>query len=68
MTVVDAGSRVLKCCRCGVELAPRKVVLSYMGHTVAHDIPACPKCGKVYVSKELAEGRMSEVERLLEDK
>ncbi len=39
-----------------------------MGHTVAHEVPACPKCGKVYISEELAEGRMSEVEQMLEDK
>jgi len=43
-------------------------VLSYLGHTVAHELLTCPKCGKVYVSKELAEGKMSEVEQLLEDK
>ena len=29
---------------------------------------ACPKCGKVYISEELAEGRMWEVEQMLEDK
>ena len=28
----------------------------------------CPNCGKVYISKDLAEGRMCEVEQTLEDK
>ena len=28
----------------------------------------CPKCGKVFISRELAEGKMAEVEILLEDK
>ncbi|MCE5252995.1 MAG: DNA-binding protein [Actinomycetia bacterium] len=63
-----AGTRVWKCCRCDEELVPKKTVLSYLGHTVAHELLTCPKCGKVYVSKELAEGKMSEVEQLLEDK
>lgn len=65
---MGAEARVWKCAKCKVELAPTKVVLSYMGYNVAHEIPACPKCGKVYIPKELAEGRMLEVEQLLEDK
>jgi YgiT-type zinc finger domain-containing protein len=51
-----------------MELVVKKIVFEYLGHTVAHEVPACPKCGKVYISKELAEGRMSEVEQALEDK
>ena len=58
----------LKCVKCDRELAPRKIVFEYMGHTVAHEVPTCPKCGKVYISEDLAEGRMSEVEQMLEDK
>jgi hypothetical protein len=49
-----------------MELVVKKIVFEYLGHTVAHEVPACPKC--VYISKELAEGRMSEVEQALEDK
>jgi len=65
---LSAGENRLCCVRCDRELQPRKVVFEYMGHTVAHEVPVCPKCGKVYISEELAEGRMSEVEQLLEDK
>ena len=57
-----------KCSRCDRELVPTRIVFEYLGHTVAHEVPACPKCGKVYISKELAEGRMCEVEQTLEDK
>jgi hypothetical protein len=60
--------RVWKCGRCRCDLVTRKVVLDYMGYSISHDLPVCPKCGKVYVSKELAEGRMCEVEQTLEDK
>ena len=58
----------VRCLKCDRDLVLRKIVFNYMGHTVAHEVPACPKCGRVYVSQELAEGRMSEVEQLLEDK
>ena len=57
-----------KCGKCDKELTIRKVVLEYMGHTIQHDVPACPKCNKVYISKELAEGRMREAEETLEEK
>lgn len=60
--------RVLRCCRCDRELVLKKTVLVYMGYTVSHEVPTCPSCGKVYISEELAEGRMSEVEQQLEDK
>lgn len=65
---MEAGTRAWKCCRCDKELVPKKIVFEYLGHTVAHEVPVCPKCGKVYISEELAEGRMSEVEQALEDK
>ena len=63
-----SGERKLKCARCGVELQVRKTTFSYMGRSFGHEVPACPQCGKVYISRELAEGKMAEVEILLEDK
>ena len=61
-------ARTWRCCKCDCELAPKKTVLSYLGYSVAHEVPTCPKCGKVYIPCELAEGRMLEVEQQLEDK
>jgi hypothetical protein len=65
---MEDEARNWKCAKCRQELVPKKVVFEYMGHTVAHEVPTCPKCGKVYISLDLAEGRMSEVEQTLEDK
>jgi uncharacterized protein with PIN domain len=65
---VGAEQQKVRCMKCDRELELKKVVFAYMGHTVAHEVPTCPKCGKVYVSEDLAEGRMAEVEQLLEDK
>ena len=65
---MQMGARAWRCCKCGKELVLRKTVFDYLGHTVAHEVPACPVCGKVYIPRELAEGKMAEVEQQLEDK
>ena len=64
----DAHARKWRCGTCDEELVVKKVILDYMGHSISHDLPCCPTCGKVFVAKELAEGRMCEVEQTLEDK
>ena len=58
----------ITCARCGAELVNRQTTFSYMGRTFGHEVPVCPICGKVFISRELAEGKMAEVENLLEDK
>jgi ribosomal protein S27AE len=60
--------KVWKCGKCGVALAKKKTTFSYLGHTFAHEVLRCPDCGKVFIPKELAEGKMAEVEAQLEDK
>lgn len=56
------------CGRCGEPLEPGKVVLAYMGSEFTVELPQCVKCGIVWVSEELATGKMAEVEKILEDK
>ena len=58
----------LKCGRCGETLVMRQIRFSYMNRSFGHEVPTCPKCGKPYISRALAEGKMAEVEILLEDK
>ncbi|MDR0838153.1 MAG: DNA-binding protein [Oscillospiraceae bacterium] len=57
-----------KCGKCGVPLEVKKTVFSYLDRSFTHDVEVCPKCGAVRIPKELAEGRMAEVEEQLEDK
>lgn len=57
-----------KCFKCGVPLTTKTVVFEYMNRSFSYGVPVCPKCGKVYISEALAEGRMAEVEASLEDK
>jgi hypothetical protein len=68
MIAVNAEERIWKCGKCKKELVISKTVFSYLGHTVAHEVRVCPECGKVFISQELVEGNMAEVEEQLEDK
>ncbi|MDR1064933.1 MAG: hypothetical protein LBL25_01015 [Oscillospiraceae bacterium] len=56
------------CGKCNVPLETKKTVFSYLGRSFTHDVDVCPKCGAVLIPRELAEGRMAEVEEQLEDK
>ena len=56
------------CAKCGAVLAPKKKIFSYMGTTVSHEVLGCPVCGMVFISKQLADGKMTEIEQMLEDK
>ena len=65
---MNAGERTWKCGICKKELVMKKTVFLYLGHTVAHEVLACPECGKVFIPEGLAEGKMAEIEEQLEDK
>ncbi|MDR3296505.1 MAG: hypothetical protein LBT26_11885 [Clostridiales Family XIII bacterium] len=56
------------CAKCGVLLVQRNTVFSYLGMTFSHMVMRCPICGSVFIPKELAEGKMAEVEQMMEDK
>lgn len=59
---------VLICNTCQIQMEPRKTSFQYLGHSFATKILRCPECGEVYIPEELVKTRMSEVEKLLEDK
>ena len=65
---MNANKRDWKCGKCDLALTGKKASFSYLGHTFSHEVPRCPKCGKVFIPRELAEGKMAEVELQLEDK
>lgn len=58
----------LKCCKCNMVLAKKKINFDYLAHNFFAEIPACPICGQVYVPEELAKGKIAEVEKQLEEK
>lgn len=56
------------CVRCQKPLEPKQTFFRYLGHSFHTDVLCCPQCGEVYIPKELAQGRMAQVEKQLEDK
>ena len=60
--------RAWLCGKCKAPLVLKKATFHYLGRDVTHEVSRCPKCGKVFIPKSLAEGRMAEVEEQLEDK
>jgi hypothetical protein len=62
----DAGDLV--CAACNLPLEMGRVEATYLGQRFPVELPRCPACGFVYVSEELALGKMLKVEQALEDK
>ena len=56
------------CAKCQRPLEVSKVVASYLGSEFPIELWKCPVCGKVLVPKDLATGKMLQVEQALEDK
>lgn len=67
-TAATPAASALICLACGIALEPGKIEASYLGQSFPVDLPRCPRCGFVYVSEELASGKMLKVEQALEDK
>jgi phage FluMu protein Com len=62
------NDRNLKCARCNVLLEPGKVNIKYLKGGFPTTLLKCPKCNQVYISEELAMGKVVEVEKTLEEK
>lgn len=63
---VSAEGWVCQTCNAPLELLP--VDITYMGSSFQVDLPRCPQCGYTFIPPDLAEGKMLEVEKILEDK
>ncbi|WP_020590123.1 pyridine nucleotide-disulfide oxidoreductase/dicluster-binding protein [Desulfobacter curvatus] len=56
---------------CGTCNTPLESVMNHAGYLDSRfdvDLPQCRSCGAVFISPELARGKMAEVEKILEDK
>ena len=60
--------QILICDRCKVEMQEMDTQFSYLGRSFRHKVNRCPECGQVCLSEELVNGRISEVESMMEDK
>lgn len=66
--VPEAEVKGWKCAACDGELVFREVTMQYMDGLFQVELLGCPRCGLVLVPEALAQGRMHQVEQLLEDK
>ncbi|MEG0829730.1 MAG: DNA-binding protein [Anaerovoracaceae bacterium] len=60
--------QTLICDKCKVEMEEMEAQFSYLDRSFRHNIMRCPKCGQVCLSEEIVNGRMNEVEGLMEEK
>lgn len=67
-TELCAGPRRLGMYPLQCPLEQVKVQVGYLGSAFDVSLPRCPSCGLTMIPKSLAEGKMAEVEALLEDK
>jgi hypothetical protein len=67
-TPASPNTADLICAACNVPLQMGKVEAAYLGQRFPVELPRCPSCGFVYISEEIASGKMLKVEQALEDK
>ncbi len=58
----------MKCHKCNIELEEKPIALTYLGHDFNVKLPCCPNCGQVFISEELAAGRVAQLEADFEEK
>ena len=56
------------CHKCKVPLVIGDALFQYLNNAFPVQLPICPVCGFIYVSEELAMGKVFSVEKVLEDK
>jgi len=56
------------CARCGEPLTLGEIEVAYLGSAFPVKLWHCKRCRLVLIPEELAQGRMLEVEKMLEDK
>ena len=64
---VDPKGRYI-CQKCNVPLVKTPVQLLYLHAGFPVELPACPVCGQILITEDLALGRVLHVEKSLEDK
>ena len=60
--------QTLICDKCKVEMVDSDVRFNYLNHNFRHKVKRCPNCGQVCLTEETVNGRMNEVETMLEEK
>lgn len=64
----DAPGEHVKCTRCNVPLEKMEAHITYLDRHFSHKVPRCPRCGQVFITEEIADGKMAQLEKSLEEK
>lgn len=63
-----ASNKKLICSKCECELKEMDTQFTYLDKKFRHKVLRCPKCGQVFIPEDLAKGKMSQLEKSLEEK
>lgn len=58
----------LICTKCNLYLELKDSSFDYLGFHFNEKVPRCPKCGQIYISEELVNGKVTMLETTLEEK
>ena len=58
----------LICDKCKVEMELIEVQFKYLTRTFRYKVPRCPECGQVSLPEDLVNGKMADVESMIEGK
>ena len=65
---MDERDKSILCNKCGVGLIEKEITFKYLEIDFGAEASCCPQCGQVYLSEEIATGKLAEIEMMLEDK
>ncbi|NTV35552.1 MAG: hypothetical protein HGA53_01220 [Anaerolineaceae bacterium] len=66
--IPEGSNKNWVCGKCGSQLETASININYLGSSYPVDLLVCKKCKRPLVPANLANGKMLEVEKLMEDK
>ncbi|MDO4544796.1 MAG: DNA-binding protein [Bacillota bacterium] len=61
-------AKKLICDKCKVEMEEIEVQFKYLSRSFRYKVPRCPECGQVSLPEDLVDGKMADVEAMIEEK
>lgn len=65
---MEEKQKILICDRCNVHLEEAEIKFTYLDKTFRYKVPRCPVCGQASLNEELVNGKMKQVEEMIEEK
>lgn len=58
----------LICSKCNLPLEMKDVSIDYLDYHYIQKLPRCPNCGQIFISEELVDDKITNLESSLEEK